>query len=153
MPNTRHPKAASVRSLVRGRADVVAVVAVGGALGSAARWLVNEALPHPVGRFPWSTLIENLSGSLLLGVLLAYVLEVWRPGRYLRAFLGTGVLGGYTTFSTYSADTLALTRAHHTWAAFGYLVGTLAGGLVAAWFGLTLVRALVIRTTTTEDVA
>ena len=153
MPNTRHGATTSVRSIVRGRGDVLAVVAVGGAIGSAGRWLVNASLPHHDGSFPWSTLIENVSGSLLLGALLALVLEVLRPGRYLRAFAGTGVLGGYTTFSTYSADTLSLMRAQEQWAAFGYVAGTLVGGLASAWIGLTLVRAIVVRTHSTDDAA
>ncbi len=150
MPTPARREAASLRALLRGRWDVVGVVALGGALGSAARWLVNERLPHVMGTFPWSTLIENVTGSLLLGVLLGFVLEVWRPGRYVRAFLGTGVLGGYTTFSTYTADVLALARAGEGPQALVYLVGSLAGGLLAAWAGMMIVRVLVIRPGTLE---
>ena len=150
MPGTPKRGAATLVTIVRGRWDVVGVVALGGAIGGAARWLVNASLPHVMGTFPWSTLIENVTGSLLLGVLLVYVLEVWRPGRYVRAFLGTGVLGGYTTFSTFSTDILALARGHEGAQALAYLVGSLVGGLLAAWAGMMIARVLVVRPGTVE---
>lgn len=140
----------SLRSIVHSRWDVVGVVAAGGALGSAARWLVNLTVPHTMGMFPWSTIIENVTGSLLLGVLLVYVLEVWRPGRYLRAFLGTGVLGGYTTFSTFSVDVLELARNHEGAQALAYVASSLAGGVLAAWFGMMIARALIARPSALE---
>src|SRR4051794_14883819 len=84
------------------RWDVALVIAAGGALGSLARWGLNEALPQEGGRFPWATFAENVGGCLVLGVLMVFLLDVWRPTRYGRPFLAIGVLGGFTTFSTYT---------------------------------------------------
>src|SRR6185295_14847300 len=88
--------------------DVLAVVAAGGGLGSAARYGLARALPSPATGFPWATFLTNVTGCLLLGVLMVYVLEVWPPRRYVRPFLGVGFLGGYTTFSTYTVELLTL---------------------------------------------
>jgi fluoride exporter len=128
---------------VRREWDILAVVSAGGALGSLGRWAVSHALPHAEGRVAWATSVENLSGALLLGLLMAVVLGVGSPGRYLRPFLGVGVLGGYTTFSAYMLDTRALLVAGHLPAALAYLLGTLLGGLAAVWAGLAAGRGLV----------
>ncbi|MDX6300581.1 MAG: fluoride exporter [Nocardioidaceae bacterium] len=127
---------------MRSEWDVLAVVSVGGALGSLGRWGVSRALPHADGQVPWATSVENLSGALLLGLLMAVVLSRGAPGRYLRPFVGVGVLGGYTTFSAYMLDTRGLLAAGHLPTALGYLLGTLAGGLVAVWAGLATGRGL-----------
>jgi fluoride exporter len=127
---------------VRTEWDILAVVSAGGALGSLGRWGVSRALPHAEGQVAWATSLENLSGALLLGLLMALVLGVGAPSRYLRPFLGVGVLGGYTTFSAYMLDTRALLAAHHLPAALGYLLGTLVGGLAAVWAGLAAGRGL-----------
>ena len=129
------------RPLLVDRADILAVIALGGALGSLARWGVAEAVPHERGGFAWSTLVTNVVGSVLLGVLMVLVLEVWPPTRLVRPFLGVGVLGGFTTFSTYTLDTTDMLRAGNPAAAAAYLFGTLAAGLLAAWLGMTLTRA------------
>lgn len=83
---------------------LVAVVALGGALGALLRVVVGVA--WPVTAFPWSTLMVNVSGSAALAALPA--LAVVRRRQWVAPFLGTGVLGGYTTLSTASAETLAL---------------------------------------------
>ena len=127
---------------MRNEWDVLAVVSLGGALGSLGRWAVSRALPHAPGEFPWATAVENLSGALLLGVLMAVVLQVASPGRYLRPFLGVGVLGGYTTFSAYMLDTRTLLATGHLPAALCYLLGTLVGGLAAVWAGVVAGRGL-----------
>jgi fluoride exporter len=127
--------------LLRGRWDVLAVIAAGGALGSLARWALGEAFPHGDGEVAWGTVLANLSGAFLLGVLMVFVLDVWRANRYVRPFLGVGVLGGYTTFSTYMLDTRDLLAAGEPAAAFGYLFGTLLAGLLAVWLGVAVARA------------
>jgi len=131
------------------RWDVVGVVAAGGALGGGLRYVVNSALPATVGRFPWATFAENVSGALALGALMVVLLEVRRPGRYARPFLGTGVLGGYTTFSTFTADTTSLLRDGHAPVAAGYLAATVVVGLVACRAGQQLTRRLTGQTTRT----
>ena len=127
--------------LLTGRGQVLAVISVGGALGSLARWGLAEALPHDRGAFATSTLVANLSGALGLGVLMVLVLEVWPPTRLVRPFLGVGVLGGYTTFSTYMLDTEEMLRAGRAGLAAAYLFSTLALGLLASWTGVALTRA------------
>ena len=128
---------------VRDRWDILLVVALGGALGSLARHAVTEAAPRSPWHIPWGTWVANVSGAFLLGVLMVLVLDVWPPSRYLRPFLGVGVLGGYTTFSAYMLDTRVLLADGHLPAALGYLFGTLLAGLAAAVAGTLLARALV----------
>ena len=83
---------------------VVAVVAAGGALGALARYLTGEAIARPASAFPVATLLINTSGCVLIGVLMVVVERALRGQVYVRPFLGVGVLGGFTTFSTYAVD-------------------------------------------------
>ena len=128
---------------VRGRPDhaVLAVVATGGMLGAAARYGVNQWIPTAPGGFPWATFWINVSGSLLLGVLLVVIVERLRPTRLLRPFLATGVLGAFTTMSTYQVETALLAKDGHIATAVLYSAGSLVAGLAAAWAGLGLGRA------------
>jgi CrcB protein len=124
------------------RWDVLAVIALGGVLGSLARWSLT-LLWHPApGRFPWATFTANVSGCLLMGALMVVVLELAGPSRYLRPFLGVGVLGGYTTFSTFMLDARGLLAGGHPGPAAAYLLGSLAAGLAAVWLGARAARAV-----------
>ena len=116
-------------------------VATGGAVGSLARWGLSMALPHQGAQWPWSTLLANLSGALLLGMLVAFV-ELRSPHRLVRPVLGIGVLGGWTTFSTWMTDAASMASAGAVLVAGAYLLVTLAGGLMAAAAGMLLVRRL-----------
>lgn len=118
---------------------VVAVVAVGGVAGAEARYGLGLLLTHAPTGFAWPTLLINASGSLLLGLLVA-VIECRRPHRLLRPLLGTGVLGGYTTFSTFSVDAVRLIRLHHLATAAAYLTCTVAVCALAVWIGSALGR-------------
>src|SRR4029079_17722304 len=122
---------------------VVLAVAAGGCLGAEARWALAEALPHDAGQLPWSTLLANVVGCFLIGVLMVLVTERWPHRRLARPFLGTGILGGFTTFSTYVVDTRALAAAHRPGLAAVYLVGTLVVGLFAVVAGLRLTERVV----------
>lgn len=122
---------------------MLVVIAAGGALGSAARWAVGEGLPPGRGDFPWGTLLVNASGALLLGLLMVLVLEMWPPTRYLRPFLATGALGGFTTFSAYTLETRDLLAGGHVATAALYVLGTVALGLAATWAGIAGGRASV----------
>lgn len=137
---TRRPP---VHQLLRQRWDLLLVIAAGGALGSLGRWSLAEAFPHREGQVAWGTVVANVTGALLLGVLMVLALDVWPSRRYVRPFLGVGVLGGYTTFSTYMLDTRDLLASGDAVTAFGYLFGTLLGGLAAVWAGVVLARVLV----------
>ncbi len=122
--------------------DVLVAVSVGGALGSLGRWGLGELAGTAPSGFPWATLTVNITGSLLLGSLMVLVAEV-RPGsRYLRPFAGVGLLGGWTTFSTYALDTRSLLVQDRTAAALLYVGGSLLGGVLAVLVGLRLARVL-----------
>lgn len=128
---------------VRSRWDVLLVVGVGGALGSLARWGVGELVPWSGNDFPWATFVVNITGGLALGMLMVFLLDVWPPHRYLRPFLGVGLLGGYTTFSTYMLESRDLLAGGEAATAFTYLAGSLAAGLAAVWLGIASARAAV----------
>lgn len=121
------------------------MVAAGGVLGALARYGLGVAFPRPPTGFPWATFGINVSGCALIGVLVVLVTEAFPAHPLLRPFLGTGVLGGYTTFSTYAVDTERLVAAGAPGTALAYLAGTLVAALVAAYLGVVGTRALVRR--------
>ena len=114
---------------------VLGAIAAGGMLGALARAGVAAAWPHPASGFAWSTFVINVSGCLLIGVLMVIVTEVLPHRRLVRPFLGVGVLGGYTTFSTYIVDIHKATTAGAPWVALAYLASTLIAALLAVWAG------------------
>jgi len=120
----------------RPRWDVIAVVALGGALGSAGRYGLLLLWPHTPDGFPWATLGTNLSGCALIGLLMRLVSTQLVGHRLVQPFFVTGLLGGFTTFSTYAVETRGLFAADRPGLALGYLVGTLAGALVAVRVGI-----------------
>jgi CrcB protein len=132
----------SMLRTLRDRGDVLTAIAVGGALGSSARWGLSEAFPHSPDGFPWGTWIANVTGGLLIGVLMAVVTAI-APRRYLRPFLGVGVLGGFTTFSTYALDARTLTDAGAFPLAVAYVATTVVVGLAAVFAGLVLGRTAI----------
>jgi CrcB protein len=120
---------------------VLAAISLGGGLGSVARYLVGQTIPVAADRFPWATFLINVSGCLVLGALNVYLLEVWPPRRYVRPFWAVGFLGGFTTFSTYTAEIRGLLDRGAWPLAAGYAFGSLAAGLLAVWAGVVLARA------------
>jgi CrcB protein len=125
---------------VRAQAPVLAVVSAGGAAGALARYGLARAWPAPPGGLPWATLVINVAGCLLIGVLVVLAGEVWAAHPLARPFLGTGLLGGFTTFSAYAEQTRALLAAGRAAAGLGYLVGTLAAALCAVQLGIVATR-------------
>ena len=109
-------------------------------LGATARYSVARAIPAATGHFPWATFWTNLSGSFVLGFALILFLERFPPTRYLRAFFAVGVVGAYTTFSTFVVDADLLLKDGHYATAALYVTGSLFGGLLAAWAGMSLAR-------------
>lgn len=128
-----------------GQAPVVAAVAVGGALGATARYAAGLRWPAQHGGFPWTTFGVNVVGCALMGVLMVAVTEVWRPHRLARPFLGTGVLGGFTTFSTYGVDTRRLVDTGHPATGLLYLAATPLAALTAVWLATLAARAALAR--------
>jgi CrcB protein len=118
------------------------IVFFGAGLGGALRHGVNVAAGRMFGLgFPYGTLIVNIAGSFLMGLLAGYF--AFRPGvdQHLRLFLTTGILGGFTTFSAFSLDAALLIERHSYGAAAGYMAGSVAASVAALFFGLAMVRS------------
>lgn len=111
-------------------------VLAGGALGTGARLLVDVVLPHGGTTFPVGTFLVNLAGSFALGLLVARVWPV--APEWLRAGLGPGVLGSFTTFSALAVSVVELTSLGAGAAALVYLATSLVGGIAAAALGIRL---------------
>jgi CrcB protein len=121
-----------------------ALVAVGGAAGTLSRHGITEGFDAD-RLFPLATFLVNVTGSFALGALLAVLLvrDHSAPAHRLRLLLGTGFLGGYTTYSALAVDTDTLLRGDHVALGLTYAVGTVVAGLVAAGVGIAAARAVV----------
>ncbi|MFJ3859212.1 fluoride efflux transporter FluC [Streptomyces sp. NPDC090085] len=121
---------------------VLAAVAAGGALGASARYGVSLLWPAAPGAFPWATLWINASGCALIGVLMVLIGEGGRasPHPLLRPFAGVGVLGGFTTFSTYALDFSRLLDEGEAALALGYGALTVVAALGAVWLAAAVTR-------------
>ncbi|MFE8913024.1 CrcB family protein [Streptomyces globisporus] len=127
---------------------VLAAVAAGGALGALARYGALVLWPAPVHGFPWTVFAVNVTGCALIGVLMVLTVERGRVTRALvRPFLGVGVLGGYTTFSTYAADVSGLLVRQEAAVATAYTVATAVAALGAVWAAAVATRAWLDRGT------
>lgn len=117
------------------------LISLGGMIGAAARYQAGVLWPTAAGGFPWTTATINLIGSALLGALLAALdrRPAWRPAR---PFLGTGVIGGFTTFSTFAVDNARLLQDGRLALAAAYVLGTLFLCAAATVAGDAAVRAL-----------
>ncbi|MBX3100508.1 MAG: CrcB family protein [Salinibacterium sp.] len=113
-------------------------VLVGGAIGTGVRLTIDAVIPHGNTDFPFSTLAVNVVGAFLLGALVARLWEI--APSWLKAGLGAGLLGSFTTFSAFAVSLVSLSEAGEWGAAVGYLVLTVGLGLLAAWLGLSLGR-------------
>jgi len=124
---------------------LLGVIALGGVLGAEVRFGIDRLLPPPVAGWPWATWLINVAGSLLLGVLMGVLGELRRPHHLARPFLGVGVLGGFTTFSTAMAEVVHLLDAGRPGVGLLYLVGTAVPALLASALGVAAVRLAVRR--------
>jgi CrcB protein len=121
----------------------LAAVAAGGALGAVLRWGIGVwMMGRTSSGFPWHTMLVNLSGAFLIGVLMTFAMEKGAVSGEWRLFLGTGVLGGFTTFSTLSYESIALMQSGLWGQGLFNMFGSAAIGLLAAWLGLVAGRAL-----------
>ncbi|WP_194291559.1 fluoride efflux transporter FluC [Cumulibacter manganitolerans] len=147
MPYTRQPSDPDAPSAVHAAhpsVTDVATVFAGGVAGCAVRAAVEVALPAGRG-FPVGTLMVNLLGAMLLGVLLEVLLIAGDDSgvrRRLRLLLGTGGLGGFTTYSSFAVETVDLLRAGSIGTAVGYTAATLFGGVLLAWSGISAAQRL-----------
>jgi len=122
------------------------LVALGGAVGSWLRFGVAYAFSALLGptralAFPYGTLTVNIVGSLAMGLLVGWLGRMTAGGESLRIFIGVGVLGGFTTFSSFSLDTVALAQRGQPGLAVFYVAISLAAGLCALFLGLTIMRS------------
>lgn len=117
------------------------IVFIGAGIGGALRHGVNVGAVRLMGYgFPFGTLIVNILGSFAMGLLAGYF--VFRPGipQHVRLFLTTGILGGFTTYSSFSLDTALLIERHAYWLAAAYVAGSFAAGLIALFAGMSIFR-------------
>ena len=149
-PDDRDPYAEDVIAgrapgtpFLRGQRAAVGAVALGGALGAEARYVVGVLLPAAPGTFPTGTVAINVVGCLLMGVLVVLITEAGTAHPLWRPFLGVGVLGGFTTFSTFAVDGQQLLTGGHLALAAGAIAGTAAAAVGAAWLGLVVTRRLI----------
>jgi CrcB protein len=124
---------------------VLGVISAGGALGALGRYGLSVAYPIAPTAFPWTTFALNVSGCLLIGVLIVLVTHVWAGRRLIRPFLGVGVLGGFTTFSTYVVDIQRLVDRHAAATALAYLAGTVIAAVLATYVGTALTTWVLTR--------
>lgn len=119
----------------------LAQVALGGAIGASARYLTNVAVLRGIGPgFPWATVIVNVAGSFLMGVLVVWLAE--KGAMRLAPFLMTGILGGFTTFSAFSLDAVALWERGEPMLAAGYVCGSVVLAVAALFAGMALMRGV-----------
>lgn len=119
----------------------IAAIAAGGALGAVSRYGVSLAAGHLIGHgFPWGTLIVNVAGSFLIGILIAVFVHFWQPPNVLRLFFVTGYLGGFTTFSTFSLDIVTLYERGEMLSAALYGTASVALSIGALFAGMALTR-------------
>ncbi len=121
------------------------VVAFGGAAGAVIRAALTGIDPSRGDMWPWATLLVNLSGSLAIGVLMVVLLERYPSSTLPRLFLGTGFLGGYTTFSAVSHDAVALGISRSSALAAAYVTATVLGAVLACLVGVAAAQAAMRR--------
>lgn len=124
------------RDELRRPVALLLAIAIGGMLGGLGRFTISEAWPMPADAFPWPTLVVNATGCFALGMLMAFVLG--RPGRIhplTRPAVGTGLVGGYTSFSSYAVEVHHLLIAHRPVLGLAYLAASVIVGVAAVVVG------------------
>ena len=139
--------------LARSHGRILLVVALGGGIGALARYGIGLLLPTTPGHFPYGTFVINVLGCALIGVLMVLVGEVYSNSPLVRPFFGTGILGGFTTFSTYTNEFRALLRPGTVPLALLYLAGTLICALLAVSLATWLTRRAVRKPAELAEVA
>jgi CrcB protein len=124
----------------RGQAPIVLAVALGGGVGATARYAASLWWPAQPGGFPWATFWTNVVGCAVIGVFMVVITDVWAAHKLVRPFFGTGVLGGFTTFSTYAVDIQKLVDTGHPRTGLAYLAATLLAALTAVWLAVAATR-------------
>ena len=122
---------------------VIVGVALGGALGASGRYLLDHLIEQrSFAIFPWATFTINVSGCLLIGLITEALVDRHHLPAWIRVGLVMGVIGGYTTFSTYAQEALSLFDAHDAAVALAYTLGSVVTGIAAVFLGEHLGRFL-----------
>jgi fluoride exporter len=122
---------------------VIVGVALGGAIGASARYALDRAIEaRSFAVFPWATFTINVTGCFLIGVVTASLVDRHHLPAWIRIGLVVGVIGGYTTFSTFAQEALGLVDAHDAAAALAYTVGSVVVGIAAVYAGELVGHAL-----------
>ena len=124
------------------KAGIVTAVALGGAIGSVARYFVSTIQSPTWTGFPYGIFTVNVSGGFIMGVLTELMALKFNVSAEARAFLTTGIMGGYTTFSTFSLESALLIERQAYATATGYVVGSALLSIAALFFGLWVVRMI-----------
>ena len=118
------------------------LIFIGGGMGSLLRYFIGLLLAEPAARFPWGTLLVNLLGCFILGGLMASQWGKFALSDSVRIGLGTGLLGGFTTFSTFGRDGVLLLQSGEFERAVLYLLTSVVGGLFCAYLGIKCVESM-----------
>jgi len=122
---------------------LIVAIALGGAIGAVGRHAVaGQVMKLTGGGFPWGTVTVNILGSFAMGALIEVMALKWSVGQELRAFLTVGILGAFTTFSTFSLDVALLTERGALPGAIGYVVVSVLFSILALFAGLYVFRQL-----------
>jgi CrcB protein len=117
------------------------LILLGGGVGSLARYVAGSAIMTRFGsRFPLGTMVVNVTGSFLIGLLMTLLTERWQPHPNWRLLLVVGFLGGYTTFSSFEWETFSAVREGGFWIGLANVVGSVAFGYAAVWLGALVGR-------------
>jgi CrcB protein len=120
-------------------------IGIGGMIGSILRYVLSRLLSSAMSPFPIGTLAANLIGSFLLGLFTSRLLERKVLPPYILSGIGTGLIGSFTTFSTFSVETVQLIKEGHLFLAFIYIVISFAGGLILAYSGYKIGEKSVVK--------
>ena len=125
--------------------NMVLAIAAGGAVGATFRHYANMLALHFAGSgFPWGTLSVNIIGSFAMGVLITFFAHTGNPSPEVRGFLTVGLLGAFTTFSTFSLDVATLWERGESFATMGYIMASVILSIAALFAGMMLLRQLVV---------
>lgn len=123
---------------------MILAVASGGAIGAVLRHFFGSFATKVAGTdFPWGTLGVNVIGSFAMGILITYMALMWNPSQEVRAFLTVGLLGGFTTFSTFSLDVMTLWERGASMEATAYIMASIMLSVFALMAGMTIIRIIV----------
>mgnify|MGYP002777377136 CR=1 FL=1 len=123
--------------------NTILAIAAGGAIGSVLRYITSSKIMQVLGSgFPYGTFSVNLIGSFLMGILIGLLAKYFAGNQTIHAFLTVGLLGGFTTFSAFSLDTLVLLQRGDFLIAAAYILSSVILSVAGLWFGLSIMRII-----------